>query len=239
MKSLGTLRYLARYPVKSMRGEELRSVPVGLQGLPGDRLCAFVQTGLRSTFPWLTGRELPELLQYQAAYEEAGCSPRRQATVQVTTPGGERLAVDSEALREEIERASGESVRLHLDHRGNHDSAYISLITSATLRALSEAAGVAADHRRFRMNFVVEGEDPPFSEKAWVGKVLRLGSVQLAITEPDRRCVMITLDPDTGAKSPGVLRAAAELNGACAGVYASVLAAGDVALGDDLSLGPG
>jgi uncharacterized protein YcbX len=85
----------------------------------------------------------------------------------------------------------------------------------------------------------VDAEDPPFSEKAWVGKVLRLGSVQLAITEPDRRCVMITLDPDTGAKSPGVLRAAAELNGACAGVYASVLAAGDVALGDDLSLGPG
>ena len=37
MKSLGTLRHVARYPVKSMRGEELRSAPVGLQGLPGDR----------------------------------------------------------------------------------------------------------------------------------------------------------------------------------------------------------
>jgi MOSC domain-containing protein len=236
MKSLGTLRHVARYPVKSMRGEELRSAPVGLQGLPGDRLCAFVQTGLRSTFPWLTGRELPELLRYQATYEEAGRSPPREATVQVTTPAGERLEVGSEALREEIERASGRSVRLHLDHRGNHDSAYVSLITAATLRAVSEAAGVPVDHRRFRMNFVVEGEDPPFSEKAWVGKVLRLGSVQLAITELDRRCMMITLDPDSGAKSPGVLRVAAELNGACAGVYASVLAAGEAAVGDALCL---
>ncbi len=46
---------------------------------------------------------------------------------------------------------------------------------------------------------------------------------------------MITLDPDSGAKAPGVLRAATELNGACAGVYASVLAAGDAALGDELA----
>src|SRR5712692_6989643 len=101
MKSLGTVRHLARYPVKSMRGEELRSASVGLQGLPGDRLCAFVQTGLRSTFPWLTGRELPALLSYQAVYDEGGRSPRSEAAVQVTTPSGERLAVDSEALREE------------------------------------------------------------------------------------------------------------------------------------------
>jgi uncharacterized protein len=236
MKSLGTVRHVARYPVKSMRGEELRSAPVGLQGVVGDRICAFVQTGLRSAFPWLTGRELPELLRYQAAYEDTGRGARREPAVQVTTPGGDRLAVDSEALREEIQRASGRPVRLHLDHRGNHDSAYVSLITSATLRALSEAAGVPVDHRRFRMNFVVDGEGAPFSEAAWVGKVLRLGSVRLAITEPDGRCVMITLDPDTGARSPAVLRAAAELNGACAGVYASVLAAGDVSLGDELVL---
>jgi uncharacterized protein YcbX len=238
MRSVGTLRQIARYPVKSMRGEELQSATVGLQGLPGDRLCAFVQTGLRSTFPWLTGRELPALLRYQAVYEDTERNARRESTVQVTTPGGERLPVDSEALREEIERGSGKPIRLHLDHRGNHDSAYVSLIAASTLRALSEAAGVAVDHRRFRMNFVVDGDGPPFSETAWVGKVLRFGSVRLAITEPDRRCVMITLDPDTGARSPAVLRAAAELNGACAGVYASVLAAGDVALGDELVFDP-
>jgi len=46
--------------------------------------------------------------------------------------------------------------------------------------------------------------------------------VQLAITEPDRRCVMITLDPDTGAKNPAVLRAAAELNGASRGATGRV-----------------
>ena len=128
MKVLGTVRHIARYPVKSMRGEELRSASVGLQGLPGDGLCAFVWTGLRSTFPRLTGRELPALLRYQAAYEENRARP---------APRGD----------------------------GPGDSAYVSLMTAATLRALSEAAGVAVDHRRFRMNFVVDGEDPPFSEK--------------------------------------------------------------------------
>jgi hypothetical protein len=54
MRSLGTILHAARYPVKSMRGEELRSAPVGLQGVLGDRICAFAQTGLRSAFPWLT-----------------------------------------------------------------------------------------------------------------------------------------------------------------------------------------
>src|SRR5258707_478559 len=112
MRSLGTILHVARYPVKSMRGEELRSAPVGLQGVLGDRICAFVQTGLRSTFPWLTGRELPDLLRYHAAYEDTARGARREPTVQVTTPGAERLAVHSEALREEIERASGREVRL-------------------------------------------------------------------------------------------------------------------------------
>jgi uncharacterized protein len=236
MKPLGVLRHLSRYPLKSMQGEELRSARLGFTGLPGDRLCAFVQTDLRSAFPWLTGREMPDLLRYRASYQEGATGPRRHPDVEVTTPGGERLAAGSEALRIAIERACGRSIRLHTDHRGNHDAAYVSIITTATLRALCEEGGVPYDQRRFRMNLVVEGDGPPFSEGAWAGRVARIGSVRLGITEPDRRCVMITLHPETGAASSALLRATADRNGACAGVYASVLAEGELAVGDELFL---
>jgi len=63
MTNLGTIAHIARYPVKSMRGEELESTAVGFQGLPLDRSFAFVQEGVHTPFPWLTGRECPQLLQ--------------------------------------------------------------------------------------------------------------------------------------------------------------------------------
>ena len=56
------------------------------------------------------------------------------------------------------------------------------------------------------------------------------------MTEPDRRCVMITLDHPTSAGSPAVLKAAAELNNSCAGVYGAVITAGPIREGDELVL---
>jgi hypothetical protein len=232
MQTLGTLRHIARYPVKSMRGEELQSVSVGFQGLPGDRMYAFVQESVHTPFPWLTGREFSGLLRYQPSWDDSQPRPK----LLVTTPEGQKLPIDSPALREAVEAGAGRAARLHSDHRGNHDIAYVSLITTATLRALAEAAGVAPDHRRFRMNFVIESDAPPFAEQAWVGKILRLGHVRLAVTEQDRRCLMITLDPETGEATPSVLKRAGELNEAFVGVYATVLSVGSVSVGDELRI---
>src|SRR5260370_15981158 len=72
MQSLGVIRQLARYPVKSMQGEALSSAALTLQGFAEDRRYAFVQATSRSAFPWLTARELPELLHYRTFVERAG-----------------------------------------------------------------------------------------------------------------------------------------------------------------------
>ena len=84
------------------------------------------------------------------------------------------------------------------------------------------------------MTFTVEtGDDRPFVENDWVGHVLRIGeTARVAVTERDKRCVMITLDHQTSAGSPRILRAAAELNDACAGAYGSVVTVGSVSEGD-------
>lgn len=232
MTTIGTLQTIARYPVKSMRGEELASSPVGFQGLPGDRAFAFVQEGLHTPFPWLTGRDHRGLFEYQPVWENADGEPR----LLVETQSGVRLPIEGSDLREELEKAAGMPLRLHTDHRGNHDIAYLSLIFGSTIRALAEAGGVAPDHRRFRMNLVVENGLPAFSEKELAGKTLAIGDTLLAVTEQDKRCVMITFDPETGAGAPAVLKAAGQLNEACAGVYASVLRIGAVSVGDAVEL---
>jgi uncharacterized protein len=248
VQQLAVIRHIARYPVKSMRGEALAEVELGLKGLPGDREYAFVQSGSRSSFPWLTGRQHSDLLRYQAV--------RADGRVTVLTPAGTSLPVDGDELRRELEAAASRPLYLLRDHRGSPDVAVLSLISLATIARIAEESGIEnhAEHggregsqpqfpvsttipslvARFRPNLAVETQDgEPFAELRWVGRVLRLGeTVRIAITEPDDRCAMITLDPTTGEARPEVLRVVAQEHGNRAGVYATVITPGLIRAGD-------
>jgi MOSC domain-containing protein YiiM len=77
----------------------------------------------------------------------------------------------------------------------------------------------------------------PFDELQWVGKILRIGSAaRIAVTQVDKRCVMITLDPATGESSPEILKCVVQNHGQCAGIYATVLTPGEVRAGDPILL---
>lgn len=245
MTAIATIRHIARYPVKSMRGEPLAEVELSLKGIPGDREYAFVQAESRGYFPWLTGRQLPDLLHYQPV--------REGGRMMVHTPTGGILPVDSDELRKELEAAAGRPLYLLRDHRGSPDVAVLSLISLATITRIAAESGIG-NHEgpaesgpdfpvsifipplvaRFRPNLAMEtlgGE--PFAEMAWMGKLLRVGeTARIAITEPDERCAMITLDPATGEARPDVLRVVAQQHGNRAGVYATVLTPGPIRAGD-------
>ena len=76
-----------------------------------------------------------------------------------------------------------------------------------------------------------------FAENGLVGRSLRVGSkVVISILERDPRCVMITLDPDTGESIPELLRQVAKAHSATAGVYAAVLVEGILRKGDAVEL---
>jgi uncharacterized protein YcbX len=60
--------------------------------------------------------------------------------------------------------------------------------------------------------------------------------VTLSILERDSRCMMITLDPDTGEKAPALLKKVAQSHNGMAGVYGAVLAEGMVRKGDSVEL---
>ncbi len=64
----GKVHSLWRYPVKSMRGEELETAFLGFAGVDGDRVLAFTSSGGPEGFPWLTGRERPSMLLYSPRF---------------------------------------------------------------------------------------------------------------------------------------------------------------------------
>jgi uncharacterized protein YcbX len=235
VRQVGTVRSIHRYPVKSMRGEALEQADLSLQGIPFDRQYAFVQAGSRSIFPWLTGRECPDLLRYQAAVQ---ATPGSRPAVAVTTPSQQVLAADDEALLKELADRSGRSLFLLRDYRGSFDVAQVSLIGSATVEGIDAACEGAVEPARFRANFYVDTEEgQPFDEDGWVGRVIRIGeTARVAVTERDARCAMITLDPRSGEPRTEVLTAVARLHDNTAGVYGVVLTAGPVRTGDPILL---
>jgi uncharacterized protein YcbX len=105
-------------------------------------------------------------------------------------------------------------------------------------RQLGEEIGTSVDPRRFRANMYLDFNTANgFAENGLVGRSLRIGSkVVLAILERDPRCVMITLDPDTGETRPEFLRQVAQAHNGMAGVYGAVLVEGIVRKGDAVEL---
>lgn len=235
MQRVGVIRIVARYPVKSMRGEAYASLPLTLQGFEEDRRFAFVQAESRSAFPWLTAREMPELLRWQTSVEKPGTP---DVAVSVTTPSGERWPIASSELRQAIEKRFGKPVFLLRDYRGSFDVANVSLISEQTIQRIAEESQTEANPWRFRPNLLVKVEGgEAFDELKWVGRVLRLGDkARIAVTEVDERCVMITLDPTTTGPAPQILKCVVQQHNKRAGVYATVLTPGEVRTGDGINL---
>jgi uncharacterized protein YcbX len=237
MQPVAKIRQIGRYPVKSMRGESLTTAMLTLQGVLGDRRYAFVQTGSPSSFPWLTARELPELLCYHTCIDGNGPN---EFEVTVTAPGGEKFSIKSHEFRHALEVRSGREIFLLHDYRGSYDVAPVSLISRQTINRIAEESETEEDPWRFRANLLVDLEDgQAFDELNWVGRIVRVGDVaRIAITEVDQRCMMITLDPANAKPNPAVLHCVVQRHKQCAGVYATVLTPGEVRIGDTVSLEP-
>ncbi|MBW0146028.1 MOSC domain-containing protein [Marinobacter arenosus] len=76
------------------------------------------------------------------------------------------------------------------------------LITNlASLEELNGRLDKPVEMRRFRPNIVVEGATP-WAEDHWRG--LRVGECEFDLVKPCSRCVMTTVDPDSGVKDAAV-----------------------------------
>jgi len=205
---------LWRFPVKSLRGEQLRETELLPDGIPGDRVVHVQAPNGRV----ITSRTHPDLLGLSGALGPDGeplvdglhwNDPRSQRAI--------RLATWNSA---ELVRYEG------LDR---FDVLPISLATDGAIAALG------VDGRRLRPNVVVGGVEG-LAERDWPGAQIRVGGAVLQIVKLRSRCVMTTLDPDTLEQDHRVLqRIVDEFDGRTA-LDCSVLDPGRIAVGDPVEL---
>jgi hypothetical protein len=114
---------------------------------------------------------------------------------------------------------------------------FVSIGNRASLRALSQRAGRALDERRFRINLWLEGL-APWEEFDLLGTAFRIGAVPLTGAERIGRCRAPEADPETGRRDVDICRVLDEGWGHTDfGIYATVAAPGEIALGDPVAHG--
>ena len=122
--------------------------------------------------------------------------------------------------------------------RGMTDSDFpsISILTTASLRALSEAAGKPVEDTRFRGNIWLDGCDP-WAERGWIGQRLRIGEAEIEVREHIGRCMATTANPESGEQDIWTLKLLEKHWGHTQfGVYGEVVKAGRIAIGDKAEL---
>jgi uncharacterized protein YcbX len=259
MAIIGKVESLWRYPVKSMRGEELNEAFVGFAGLYGDRLFAFRGAARPKGFPYLTGREQSKMLLYRPHFrhpdkaakppnliEAEGIGPglnpisadSADLAVDIETPSGEVLSVEDPALIRKLGEGLGEPEGLTLlrSERAMTDCRPVSLFSIQTAHQLGEELGGNVDKRRFRANIFMDlGSALGFAEDEFIGRTLRIGSkTVISVLERDPRCAMITIDPDTAERNTAILSKVTKNHDGKAGVYGAVLVEGIVRVGDEI-----
>jgi uncharacterized protein YcbX len=257
MAIIGRIDSLWRYPVKSMRGEEMEEMFAGYAGVYGDRLFAFRSSSAPAGFPYFTGRDQRQMIRYRPRFrdrekaarpinlreaEQNGAAPlsgsAEELMIDVETPEAEVFAIDHPRLRERLSAGEGKELTLIRSERAITDCKPLSLFSIQTAQQLGFEAGLPVDKRRFRANVYLDLPDvKAFGENDLVGRSLRLGSkVVASVLQLDSRCMMVTLDPDSADKAPVVLKTIAQSHNNQVGLYAAVLLEGLIRKGDPVEL---
>jgi uncharacterized protein YcbX len=223
-----------------MAGELLDVARLSWHGIEGDRRLAFRRLTDKSGFPWLSASQLPKLLLYKPFRLDSNTDAL--LPTHVRTPDGKEYELRSDELRKELSGRYGSDVELMNLRHGIFDEACISVISLGTVGRVERESGRIVDLRRFRPNIVIETDSvEPFEEDRWVGRTLMFGEgnsgAALGVTMRDERCVMVNLDPDTAKADSEVMKTVVRMNQNYAGVYGTVVRAGELRVGQVVALG--
>jgi len=180
---------LWRYPVKSLRGEPLAQAELTRDGVPGDR-----RVHVRNAHGPLTGRTRHGLLTVDAA----------------TGPGGEPLVGGhpwrSDDAAELVRRHGGPDASLAA-YSGpeRFDIANLLVAVDGELDAFATRHGAPLDIRRLRPNIVLSGVARD-DLRRWPGSAIAVGDALIGIRSRRQRCIVTSIDPDTGIQDLDVFR---------------------------------
>jgi uncharacterized protein YcbX len=193
----------------------------------------------RFRFPDKAGRPV-NLIEAESKNANPLSADLAELVVDVETPDGETLAIDDpalvEMLRTDIDRKH--EVTLMQSQRAMTDCRPVSIFSLQSAQQLAEETGTPVDKRRFRANVYVDLTSAKgFAENELVSRSVRIGpKAVITILERDARCMIITLDPDTGEQTPAILKKVAQAHDGMAGVYGAVLVEGMLHKGDSVEM---
>ncbi len=202
---------LWRYPVKSLAGEPLEEAEFTRDGVAGDRL-----VHVQGPHGVLTGRTRYGLL-----------------TIPATT-GPSGPLVDGHPW------GSWEAHALVLPF-GGRLTPYTGPERFDVLNVLvatdCQVAAAGVDVRRLRPNILIGGVEPG-EEAGWPGHALVIGDVVIGMFQQRARCVVTTIDPDTGAQDLDVHRRIRHEFGGVLCLDSWVIQPGVVNIGDRVEVVP-
>lgn len=178
-----TVSEVWRYPVKSLRGERLDTAELTSHGISGDRIVHVA--GRRGL---LTGRTRHGLLSVPAWTGPDG------------VPQVAGHPWDSPHAAQIIHDRAGPDARLVADATpARFDVLGLLVATDGAV------ARFGYDVRRLRPNLVLGGVDPDL-ESQLPGSALAIGEALIGVHSVRDRCIVTTIDPDTGQQDLDVLR---------------------------------
>jgi uncharacterized protein len=243
------IQAIYRYPVKGLSPQQLGRVALKPgQTLPADRLYA-IENGpsgfdpaAPAYFPkqrFLMLMRNERLASLRTDYDEANHTltihwqGRDAAAGDLRTTEG-RLAVEAFFRRFMPDELRGPPKVLFGEGHSFSDVAkkVVSIINLASVAAVENAAGAPVDPLRFRGNIYVEGW-PAWREFDLLDRELSLGSARVKVVKRIVRCAATEVDPDTGMRDLPIPSTLMQSFGhADCGVYAEVIAAGEIGAGD-------
>lgn len=245
------LAHILRHPIKSVGREELEEVTLAPGAwLPFDRLWAITHEKSRVSGGWEKGINFlrcvsdPGLMAITARLDEASgrITLRHPAAGEFAgrpdDPREARALVDwLRGIRAPDKPAPTGVYRAADAHISDMPDPWVSVASLASLKALSQRAGVTLSMHRFRCNLWLDGL-APWQEQEWIGRRLRVGDAVLEVREEITRCKATMANPATGRRDVDTLGLLNELGHQEFGVYAEVVSGGRIARGADAELLP-
>jgi uncharacterized protein YcbX len=253
-----TIGEIYRYPVKGLSAEPLERVALSPgKCLPHDRrfAIALASTRFDPEHPeWLSKRHFVMLMRdeklarlktrFDAASGELSIEHGGGALrARITDAEGGRTVSDfvADFLGPAVEhplRIVAAPGHAFADARRKPDATtdqYVSLINRDSIAALEAVVRAPVDPIRFRANVYFTGA-PAWSELGWLGGEIALGDARLRVIAAITRCAATEVNPATAARDldiPGALQRGFGHN--LMGVYAEVIAGGEIVVGDALT----
>jgi MOSC domain-containing protein len=205
---------LWRYPVKSLKGEQIQEAQITSNGIPGDREIVVLNSAGRI----VTSRTRPKLL---------GLNGRLGADGIPTING---IQWDSAEAGELVNQAVGGEVRLvQVPQPQAFDVLPLLIATDGATQFLN------IDRRRLRPNILL-ADVAGLSERDWPGRTIKIGNMRIQAVKLRARCVMTTFDPDTQEQDKSVLiKIIRDLDGTAA-LDCSVIQPGVIRVGDGVEI---